>query len=240
MVWGYALRASDFALRATTGRVDPTRRIQRSGLKKKQHKRWVTMDRGRIKLIGVTICYVFILLFSAGLSVHADIYRYIDENGVMHFTNTPTSSKQKFKLFLREKPKINPRYSTKKYDDIIANASQQYGVSFPLLKAIIKAESGFDPRAVSKKGAKGLMQIMPENFKPLGIKDPFDPSQNIHAGARYFKQMYDRFKGKLSLSLAAYNAGPTAVERYKTIPPYEETEKYVERVLKFYYNYKNL
>ncbi len=198
------------------------------------------MDRGRIKFIGVTTCYVYILLFSAGLSVHADIYRYIDENGVMHFTNTPTSSKQKFKLFLREKPKINPRYSTKKYDDIIANASQQYGVSFPLLKAIIKAESGFDPRAVSKKGAKGLMQIMPENFKPLGIKDPFDPSQNIHAGARYFKQMYDRFKGKIPLSLAAYNAGPTAVERYKTIPPYEETEEYVERVLKFYYNYKNL
>jgi soluble lytic murein transglycosylase-like protein len=198
------------------------------------------MDWGRIKFIGITTCYVFILLFSVGLSVHADIYRYIDENGVMHFTNTPTSSKQKFKLFLREKPKINPRYSTQKYDDIIANASQQHGVSFPLLKAIIKAESGFDPRAVSKKGAKGLMQIMPENFKPLGIKDPFDPSQNIHAGARYFKQMYDRFKGKLSLSLAAYNAGPTAVERYKTIPPYEETEAYVERVLKFYYNYKNL
>jgi soluble lytic murein transglycosylase-like protein len=198
------------------------------------------MIRSRIKFFGITILYVLILLFSAGLSVHADIYRYIDENGVMHFTNTPTSSTQKFKLFLREKPKINPRYSTKKYDDIIANASRQYDVSFPLLKAIIKAESGFDPRAVSKKGAKGLMQIMPENFKPLGIKDPFDPSQNIHAGARYFKQMYDRFKGKLALSLAAYNAGPTAVEHYKTVPPYEETEAYVERVLKFYYNYKNL
>ena len=198
------------------------------------------MNRGRIKFTGVTICYVLTLLFSAGIAVHADIYRYIDENGVMHFTNTPTSSTQQFKLFLREKPKINPRYSSKKYDDIIANASQQYDVSFPLLKAIIKAESGFDPRAVSKKGAKGLMQIMPENFKPLGIKDPFDPSQNIHAGARYFKQMYDRFKGKLPLSLAAYNAGPTAVERYKTVPPYEETEEYVKRVLKFYYNYKNL
>ena len=198
------------------------------------------MDRSRIKLIGITICYVLILMFSAGLTVHADIYRYIDENGVMHFTNTPTSSTQKFKLFLREKPKINPRYSTKKYDDIIANASQQHDVSFSLLKAIIKAESDFDPRAVSKKGAKGLMQIMPENFKSLGIKDPFDPSQNIHAGARYFKQMYDRFKGKLSLSLAAYNAGPTAVEHYKTVPPYEETEEYVKRVLKFYYNYKNL
>jgi soluble lytic murein transglycosylase len=183
---------------------------------------------------------VSILLLSAGLTVHGDIYRYIDENGVMHFTNTPTSTTQNFKLFLREKPKKNPRHSTKKYDDIIANASQQYGVSFPLLKAIIKAESDFDPRAVSKKGAKGLMQIMPENFKPLGINDPFDPSQNIHAGARYFKQMYDRFKGKLALSLAAYNAGPKAVERFKTVPPYEETEEYVKRVLKFYYNYKNL
>jgi soluble lytic murein transglycosylase len=197
------------------------------------------MNRGKIKYMGITICYTLILLFSAALTAYGDIYRYIDENGVMHFTNTPTTSNQKFKLFLREKPKTSLRYSTKKYDDIIANASQQYGVAFPLLKAIIKAESGFDPRAVSKKGAKGLMQIMPQNFKLLGIKDPFDPSQNIHAGARYFKQMYDRF-GKLALSLAAYNAGPKAVERYKTVPPYEETEEYVKRVLKFYYNYKNL
>jgi len=198
------------------------------------------MDYRRIKFIGMTIHYVLIILFLFVSAVHADIYRYIDEDGVMHFTNTPTSSTMNFKLFLKEKPKINPRYSTKRYDDIITNASQQHGVSFPLLKAIIKAESGFDPQAVSKKGAKGLMQIMPENFKPLGIRDPFDPSQNIHAGARYFKQMYDRFKGKLPLSLAAYNAGPTAVERYKTVPPYEETEEYVKRVLKFYYNYKNL
>jgi soluble lytic murein transglycosylase len=182
---------------------------------------------------------MLILLFSVDLTAYGDIYRYIDENGVMHFTNTPTSSNQKFKLFLREKPKTSLRYSTKKYDNIIANASQQYGVAFPLLKAIIKAESGFNPWAVSKKGAKGLMQIMPQNFKLLGIKDPFDPSQNINAGARYFKQMYDRF-GKLALSLAAYNAGPKAVERFKTVPPYEETEEYVKRVLKFYYNYKNL
>jgi soluble lytic murein transglycosylase len=197
------------------------------------------MKQGKIKYIGISICYTLILLFSADLTAYGDIYRYIDENGVMHFTNTPTSSNQNFKLFLREKPKITSRYSTIKYDNIIANASQQYGVSFPLLKAIIKAESGFNPRAVSKKGAKGLMQIMPQNFKLLGVKDPFDPSQNIHAGARYFKQMYDRF-GKLALSLAAYNAGPEAVERFKTIPPYEETEEYVKRVLKFYYNYKNL
>lgn len=198
------------------------------------------MYRNLNKIGGIKIFYVFAFLFSVCLSAHADIYRYIDENGVMHFTNTPTSSTHEYKLFLREKPKVSNRHSPKEYDKIIAEASQRYGVSFPLIKAIIKAESDFDPRAVSKKGAKGLMQIMPENFKLLGIEDPFDPSQNIHAGARYFKQMYDRFNGKLALSLAAYNAGPKAVERYKTVPPYEETEEYVRRVLKFFHVYKNL
>ena len=192
-----------------------------------------------MKLIA-TFSLAVIVLFVVVLPVEADIYRYIDENGVMHFTNTPTSSIQEYRLYLKEKPQITQRYSTEKYNALISDASERHGVSFPLLKAIIKAESDFDPHAVSKKGATGLMQIMPENFKPLGIRDPFDPWQNINAGARYFKQMYDRFKGKLALSLAAYNAGPTAVDHYKTIPPYEETEEYVRRVLKYYYNYKNL
>jgi len=197
------------------------------------------MDRNTLKLI-VIFFLALLVLFAVDLPVEADIYRYIDENGVMHFTNTPTSSIQEYRLYLKEKPQIAQRYSTEKYDVLISDASERHGVSFPLLKAIIKAESDFDPHAVSKKGATGLMQIMPENFKPLGIRDPFDPWQNINAGARYFKQMYDRFKGKLSLSLAAYNAGPSAVDRYKTIPPYEETEEYVRRVLKYYYNYKKL
>ena len=197
------------------------------------------MERNLLKLFGI-ISFVLVVLFVVVLPVQADIYRYIDENGVMHFTNTPTSSIQKYRLFLKEKSRATRWYSSEKYDDLISDASERSGVSFPLLKAIIKAESDFDPHAVSKKGATGLMQIMPENFKPLGISDPFDPWENINAGARYFKQMYDRFKGKLTLSLAAYNAGPTAVDRYQTIPPYEETQEYVRRVMKYYYNYKNL
>jgi len=197
------------------------------------------MVRSNLKLFGIFFLALFYSL-AVALPVQADIYRYIDENGVMHFTNTPTSSIQTYRIFVKEKTRITRWHSTEKYDDLISDASERTGVAFPLLKAIIKAESDFDPYAVSKKGATGLMQIMPQNFEPLGIEDPFDPWQNINAGARYFKQMYDRFKGKLSLSLAAYNAGPTAVDRYKTIPPYEETEEYVRRVMKYYYNYKNL
>jgi len=123
---------------------------------------------------------------------------------------------------------------TDKYDHIINRASRRHGISFPLLKAIIKVESNFNPRAVSKKGAKGLMQLMPENIRILKIKDPFDPSENIMAGARYFKELLDRFNGKVQLTLAAYNAGPNRVDRYQRIPPYKETENYIQKVMAYY------
>ena len=199
------------------------------------------MSGRRINFYPVVIGFTFLFFLAPISSVHADIYRYIDENGVMHFTNTPTSNVQEYKLYVKERTTVSRRfYAPDKYDRYISDASRQTGVDSRLLKAMIKAESDFDSRAVSKKGAMGLMQIMPENFKMLDLQNPFDPRQNIRAGATYFQKLYERFNGKLALSLAAYNAGPTAVDRYKNIPPYKETQEYVRRVLRYYRTLKQL
>jgi soluble lytic murein transglycosylase len=172
--------------------------------------------------------------------VTADIYMYVDRDGVVHFTNAPTESENDYRIYVKEKKVYSAQiYSAKSFEDDIRLASERYSIAYPLLKAIIKAESDFNPRAISKKGAMGLMQIMPATIKALNISNPFDPQENILGGARYFREMLDRFEGQLSLSLAAYNAGPTAVERYDNrIPPYRETEKYVERVLRYYSAYQ--
>ena len=167
----------------------------------------------------------------------ADIYVYIDHEGTLHFTNTPTSSN--YKVYLREtysRPKS--AYRGASYDDVISEAAKRHGLSSSLLKALIHVESYFNPKAVSKKGALGLMQIMPENLSALNINDPYDPWENIMGGASYLKSMLERFRGELPLALAAYNAGPTAVERYKDIPPYPETEAYVKKVMRYFRHYK--
>ncbi len=170
--------------------------------------------------------------------VRADIYMYRDANGVLHFTNVPASAE--YRLYIRSsRPRFKAQPGTKKFDGIIQDAARRYGVDFSLLKAIIRAESSFDPQAISRKGARGLMQIMPQNFQTLDIQDPFDPQQNIMGGARYFRSLLDRYQGKVALTLAAYNAGPTAVDRYRRIPPYAETQNYVEKVLRYYKHYKN-
>ncbi len=195
------------------------------------------MAVGRKTIIGLcTSIFVGLTLFVMPYA-QADIYLYIDSEGVLHFTNTPTSSN--YKVYMRETP-MRPKAwrPIQNYDDVINEAARENGLSSSLLKALIHVESYFNPRAVSKKGALGLMQIMPQNLELLEISDPFDPWENIMGGARYLKAMIERFNGQLPLALAAYNAGPSAVERYQNIPPYDETQRYVEKVMKLFHLYK--
>ena len=185
------------------------------------------------KYIYPGIILAALITLTSSLPCHADIYMYIDSKGVLHFTNVPTSSN--YRLYIRERPaKSFNSYSTNKYDRYITEASKKHGISFPLVKAIINVESNFNPKAVSKAGAMGLMQIMPENIRKLRIRDPFNPWENIMGGARYLKELLQRYNGKLPLALAAYNAGPTMVDRYNGIPPIKETENYVRKVMKSY------
>lgn len=127
----------------------------------------------------------------------------------------------------------------KKYDHIIKEASHLNGVDPYLAKAVTSTESGFDPRAVSKKGAQGLMQLMPDTSKSLGVKNPFNPEENIHAGVKYLAENLKKFDGNISLALAAYNAGPTKVASLGKIPNNPETREFVRTVLARYKRYKN-
>ncbi|MCP4692816.1 MAG: lytic transglycosylase domain-containing protein [Desulfobacterales bacterium] len=181
----------------------------------------------------IALCLAALFIFIATPSLYADIYMYRDKDGVRHFTNVPTTPE--YRIYIRHNPNRKySRYTTKKYDHLISEAANKYDVAFALVKAIIKVESDFNPSAVSRAGAKGLMQIMPMNFKDLGINNPFDPRQNILGGTRYFKRLLKRYDDQISLTLAAYNAGPTIVDRLQRVPPYPETRDYVEKVIKYY------
>jgi soluble lytic murein transglycosylase len=167
--------------------------------------------------------------------VCADIYRYVDKHGVIHFSNVPTD--YRYRLFLSS-TRISFKAYINRFDGIIRRAAHQHGVDSSLVKAVIRAESDFDQKAVSKKGAQGLMQLMPETAKALEVKDSFDPHQNIKAGVRYLKKQLDDFENNVPLALAAYNAGPNAVRKYGNIPPYKETRTFVNRVLHYWDEFK--
>lgn len=185
----------------------------------------------------ISVIFIVVLLCLPAGNGLADVYMFIDSDGVVSFTNTPTSSD--YKLYIKERPlKLKPAFSSGKFDHLILKAEQKYGVDFSLIKAVIKAESDFNPNAVSRKGAKGLMQIMPMNYKSLSIRDPFDPEENIMGGTKYLNKLLKRYERKLPMALAAYNAGPEAVDKYKQIPPYKETQTYVRKVMKLYTQYK--
>ena len=167
----------------------------------------------------------------------AEIYRFVDKKGIIHFTNTPKD--HRFKLYIREGKETLGKKNHTLYDQLILKYSRKHQVVFALIKAIIRAESGFDPQAVSRKGAKGLMQLMPETAQRMKVTDAFNPRDNIDGGVRYFKYLLNLFDDDIKLSLAAYNAGENCVVQRGSIPPYPETVNYVKKVLNFYQSYKH-
>jgi soluble lytic murein transglycosylase-like protein len=177
----------------------------------------------------------------------ADIYKYVDEEGVMHFTDAPTD--RRFKIFMRDikrdrKLRTNFKLGTlygnpDEFEPIVKSVALEYGVDKNLVKAVIHAESGYNPNAVSPKGAQGLMQLMPKTARGLSVPNSFDPKDNIRGGVRYLKFLLDTFKGDVTLALAAYNAGLSRVNQYGGVPPFEETRNYISRVLSYQKSYQN-
>jgi len=176
------------------------------------------------------------LLLSLTTRVEGDIYRYVDKNGVIHFTNVKTDGR--YRLYLQASRKA-PSVYIKDYEATILEASKRFEVELHLIKAVIKAESNFDHEAVSPKGAKGLMQLMPRTAEDMEVGDVLNPEENILGGTRYLSVLLKRFKNDKVLALAAYNAGPDTVESYKGIPPFPETRAFVKRVMAYYKSYRS-
>lgn len=163
-----------------------------------------------------------------------EIYQFIDEGGVVHFSNVPTDPR--FRQIRKPAPVIPLR--PEEIHDTILSASRQYRVDPALVKAVIKVESDFDPRAVSVAGAMGLMQLMPATASTLQVQNPFNPTENISGGVKLLSYLLDRFDGDLTLALAAYHAGEKRVDLYHSVPPIEKTHRYIQKVLSAYKTYR--
>lgn len=182
------------------------------------------------------IAVVSILLLFSG-NAFADFYSYTDAEGVVHITNAPTSAR--YRWMMGEKRTRWHSVENRRFDDIINDTAARYGIDPRLVRAVVKAESDFDAHAVSRKGAHGLMQLMPDTARLMGVRDIHDPEENIEGGVRKLSTLLKMFDWNLHLALAAYNAGEAAVLKYRDIPPYSETRNYVKRVLYYYNLYKN-
>ncbi len=184
-------------------------------------------------------------LVSAG--ARADIYTYTDANGVVHYSNVPPGRQSGVRRIRTSSPAPEPRGGQPprdsspdrytRYDAYIREAAALYRLPVSFIRAVIKVESNYNPGVVSSAGACGLMQLMPMTSVRMGVTDPFEPRQNILGGARLLRILANHFNGDLVLTIAAYNAGEGAVMRYRGIPPYEETQRYVRRVLRWYYGF---
>jgi hypothetical protein len=175
------------------------------------------------------------ILLAAAAPAGAETYQFVGPDGTVHFTNAPgdpryrrmTSLSGTAEGWLHVPPTVSPTSLT----EMIRTVAARHGVPENLVSAVIRVESGFNPRAVSRKGARGLMQLMPGTASILGVRDSFDPMDNIDGGVRHLRGLIERFGNNLPLVLAAYNAGEGAVNTHGGIPPYPETQAYVGRIL---------
>ena len=184
-----------------------------------------------IGLTTTVIVGISSLVFSVPTTA-AEIYQFIGPNGSISLTNVPSDSR--YRKIEIESSRFHATLSEQELEPVIRRHSSQQRLHPALIRAVIKAESDFDPRAVSRSGAIGLMQLMPQTAVRLDVRDMYDPDDNVGGGTKYLRQLLDRFHGNLPLALAAYNAGENAVEHYQALPPFDETRQYVRKVLRYY------
>jgi hypothetical protein len=184
-----------------------------------------------IGLTTTVIVGISSLVFSVPTTA-TEIYQFIGPNGSISLTNVPSDSR--YRKIEVESSRFHATLSEQELEPVIRRHSSQHRLHPALIRAVIKAESGFDPRAVSRSGAIGLMQLMPQTAVRLDVRDMYDPDDNVGGGTKYLRQLLDRFHGNLPLALAAYNAGENAVDHYQALPPFDETRQYVRKVLRYY------